>query len=67
MEQNGGQAVNLQTLIGMQLHETMTFNDATIMRVCGGWIYRIWTLDQEEIVVFVPLPRDIHGITGIDL
>lgn len=45
----------------MKLHETMTFDGITVIRVHGGWIYYIVTSNPGRSAVFVPLDNEFTG------
>lgn len=54
-----------EQLYRMTLHEEMSFDRWTVMRVHGGWIYTLW-LDGLDFrsSTFVPDTRTNAGIDG---
>lgn len=45
-----------QELMDMKLHETISTDNMTIIRVIGGWLYVTWYGDDTP-AVFVPEPK----------
>lgn len=58
--------MTFQQLAEMSLHDFYTEPDKNIMRVPGGWIYKLWSFEGETIAVFVSLPNRALEVNGVD-
>jgi len=52
----------MKKLYKQDLHEVMTKDDLTIIRVSGGWVYVYSQKDVQPVAVFVPYNDEFKNL-----